>query len=253
MSETVQLFADAWKVMVGRLPSPHIEETDGVVSCFGNVPLIFLNISIVTRPAATGHELRGLLATAAGHRAACEHPTGVLLREDWLPPGWEDVIKDAGLAAVLPMTGMEGNELLPPRRVQTGLEVRRVADTVTARDLAEVNAHAYHMPPEGFECIANMRLWHPDSCGYVGYADGVPVSAAAAFPVAGTVYVALVATLPTAQGKGYAETVMREAVTHGQQAMGTTRTTLHATDMGMPVYRAMGYRPGARLIFAAPA
>ena len=253
MSDTVRLFADAWKVMVGRLPSPRIEEADGVVSCFGNVPLMFLNISIVDRPAATPQELRRLLDTAAAHRATCAHPAGVLVREDWLPAGWEDVVKGAGLAVALPMTGMEADELLPPRRSPPALEIRRVVDDATARDLAHVNAHAYHMPPDLFDCISNMRLWHPDSCGYVGYIDGTAVSAAAAFPVNGTVYVALVATLPDAQGKGYAESVMRRAVTHGQQAMGTTRTTLHASDMGMPVYRAMGYRPGPRLILTAPA
>jgi len=253
MSETVRLFADAWKVMVGRLPSPRIEEADGVVSCIGNVPLIFLNISIVDRPSATPQELRGLLSTAAGHRASCEHPSGVLLREDWLPAGWEAVAKDAGLSAILTMTGMECEELLPPRRPQIGLEVRRVVDVATARDLAEVNAQAYHMPPDMFECIANMRLWHDDSYGYVGYVEGMPVAAAAAFPVDGTVYIALVATVPAAQGKGHAEAVMRRAVTQGQQAMGTARTTLHATEMGMPVYRAMGYRPGPRLIFLGPA
>jgi ribosomal protein S18 acetylase RimI-like enzyme len=121
------------------------------------------------------------------------------------------------------------------------------------RDLAELNAQAYHMPAEAFECIANMRLWHPDSYAYVGYLDGKPVSCAAALPVAGTVYIALVATLPEAQGKGYAETVMRQAVTQGQQAMGTKRTTLHASEMGFPVYRAMGYSTGPRLVLLGPA
>ena len=75
---------------------------------------------------------------------------------------------------------------------------------------------------------------------------------AAAFPVNGTVYIALVATLPEEQGKGYAETVMRQAVAQGQEAMGTKRTTLHASDMGLPVYRRMGYRrPGFRMVYPA--
>jgi ribosomal protein S18 acetylase RimI-like enzyme len=121
------------------------------------------------------------------------------------------------------------------------------------RDLAELNAQAYHMPAEAFECIANMRLWHADSYAYVGYREGKPVSCAAALPVSGTVYIALVATLPEAQGNGYAETVMRQAVIQGQQAMGTKRTTLHASEMGFPVYRAMGYRTGPRLVLLGPA
>jgi len=39
---------------------------------------------------------------------------------------------------------------------------------------------------------------------------------------------------------------MRHAIAEGQKSMGVTRTTLHATDMGAPVYRAMGYQPTAR-------
>jgi GNAT superfamily N-acetyltransferase len=253
MSEPVRLFADAWKLMVEQLPTPRIEESDGVATCFGNVPLIFFNASIVVRPAATADELRALLNETARRASACQHPSGVLLREDWLPAGWTDVIKERGLAPMVPMTGMEGAELLPARRPPAKLEILRVANDAMARDLAELNAQAYHMPVDSFECMANMRFWPADHYAYVGYLDGEPVSCAAALPVDGTVYVALVATLPEAQGKGYAETVMRRAVIEGQQAMGTTRTTLHASDMGLQVYRAMGYTPGPKLIFLGPA
>ena len=72
-------------------------------------------------------------------------------------------------------------------------------------------------------------------------------------PVEGTVYIALVATMPDSHGKGYGEAVMRQAISAGQQAMGVTRTTLHATDMGRPVYEAMGYVPSARFAVLARA
>ena len=101
--------------------------------------------------------------------------------------------------------------------------------------------------------MANMYLWHDDSFGYVGYVDGRAVSSAAALPVAGTVYIALVATMPDAQRKGYAETVMRHAIQQGQNAMGTKRTTLHASDLGRPVYQIMGYATGAKMILVGPA
>ena len=71
-------------------------------------------------------------------------------------------------------------------------------------------------------------------------------------PINGTVYVALVSTAPQQQGKGYAETVMRHAVAEGQRALGVTRSTLHASLMGHPVYQAMGYSSGPRLILVGP-
>jgi GNAT superfamily N-acetyltransferase len=253
MIEMTRLFADAWKVMVERLPAPSVEDQDGIASCFGNVPLIFLNVSVVTRPAADGGDLRELLRRVRDRGSRCEHPWGVVLRVDWMPEGWEQILGEAGLTPILPMTGMEGGELPAPRRPPAALEIRRVVDDATARDLAILNAHAYHVPPELFECICNTRLWREDSFGFVGYDGGKPVSCAAALPVAGTVYIALVATMPGEQGKGYAETVMRRAVSEGQQAMGTMRTTLHATEMGFPLYRAMGYAEGPKFVFAGPA
>jgi hypothetical protein len=70
---------------------------------------------------------------------------------------------------------------------------------------------------------------------------------------AGTVYIALVATIPGEPGRRLAETVTWGAVIEGQQAMGTMRTTLHATEMGFPLYRAMGYAEGPKFVFAGPA
>jgi hypothetical protein len=253
MNDTIRLIADAWKAMAGRLPSSIIQEADGVASCMANVPLFFLNASILLRPAATIDELQAQLDVAAKLAAGCEHPRGVIVREDWMPSGWESVMQKAGLVPVLPMTDMEAFELLPPRREPAKLDIRRVENDKMARDLAILNAHAYDVPAELFECICNMHLWQPDSYGYVGYIDGNPVSCAAAFPVNGTVYLALVATEPEEQGKGYAASVVRHTITQGQKAMGTLHTTLHATDMGFPIYSAMGYKPGPRVIFVGPA
>lgn len=252
MKDTVRVLIDAWKLMAERFPSPMIEEADGVATCFGNVPLLFFNLWIQARPTATLDELRMMLATAAKRAAACQHASGGVLREDWMPVGWEELIKEAGLAPMLAMTGMEASKILPPRRPAPNLEIRRVVDDASARDLATLNATAYGMPVESFDCMANMRLWHDDSYACVGYAGGKAVSSAAALPVAGTVYIALVATAPDEQRKGYADAVMRQAIAQGQKIMGVETTTLHATDMGQPVYRAMGYTSGARFLLVGP-
>jgi GNAT superfamily N-acetyltransferase len=248
MIDGVSLFVDAWKLMVGRMPQPTIREEHGIVSCFANVSLTLLNVSIVTRPAETSRELRALLDTAADHAEACTHPTSVLLREDWLPTGWVYLVAEAGLSPMIPLTTMETEAVAPPVRALPKLDARRIADDAMARDLARLNALAYHMPPGAFDCIGNVHLWRADSLAYVGYVGSKPVSCAAAFPVGGTVYIALVATLPEEQGKGYAEIVMRKALTEGQQTMRTTHTTLHASDRGRSLYRQMGYGIGSKMV-----
>src|SRR5262249_12830812 len=149
--------------MVGRMPSPRIEDDEYVTTCIGNVPLFFLNVSVLNRPASTHNELRSMLKKAAERNAICRYPCGIIAREDWLPPPNNEVLEEAGLAPMVSLTGMEATELLPPRRPIATLEIRQVSDDATARDLAELNADAYHLSRDLFECICNMRLWHEDS------------------------------------------------------------------------------------------
>ncbi len=246
--ENVQLLIEAWKLMVGRLPGGLNTQAAGVATMCGNVALPFFNLSTPEWRAADGAELRRLLEVAKGRAAACDHTSLLVLTEDWVPEDWEAVAAEFGLGMMMNLTGMSAEGLLPLRRSGPEIELRRVTDEATARDLATVNALAYGMPPEIFECICNMHIWHEDSYAYVGYVDGRAVSSAATLPVAGTIYVALVATLPEARGKGYAEAVMREAISHA----GGGRITLHASDAGQPVYRAMGFEAGGRMVILGP-
>ncbi len=246
------IMRDAWKLMVGRLPKSEIREDDSVTGIFGHVPLAFMNVAMLNRPMADTSDLRQALALAGKQASGCAHPSLTILVEDLVPTDWASVAAEAGLTPAMTLREMETDELLPPRRPAPEIELRQVTDEATARDLAMINADAYGMPRELFECICNMHLWHDDSYGFVGYVDGRPVTSAAALPLEDSVYVALVATAPDMHGRGYADTVMRHAVTVGQQAMGLKRTTLHATEMGEPVYRAMGYGTGSRLILLAP-
>ena len=251
--ETVQVLIEAWKLMVGRLPGSKIEHAKGVATMFAHVPLPFLNISTPDCPLATAEQLRDTLAVVRGRAKTCGHGSLLALCEPWLPDEWEQVAVEEGFAMALNMTGMAADHLLPPRRALPELAFRRVSDEKTARDLAMINAQAYGIPAELFECMCNLYLWHEDSFGYVGYAAGTAVTSAAAFSVGGTMYLAFVATVPESHGKGYAEAVMRHAIAQAGQAMGSRRMTLHASDMGRPVYRAMGFEPGARVMLLAPA
>jgi len=250
--EVVEVLIEAWKLMVGRLPDAVIEQANGVATMFAHVPLPFLNLSMPDCPLANAEALRGALGVVRERAKSCEHGSLLALCEPWVPAEWEQVALEEGFGMALNMTGMAADHLLQPRRAFPELEYRRVSDETTARDLAMINAQAYGIPSELFECMCNLHLWHADSFGYVGYAGGKAVTSAAAFPVCGTMYIALVATVPEAHGKGYAEAVMRHAIEQARRAMGLVRMTLHASDMGRPVYRAMGFEAGARVMLIEP-
>lgn len=251
-TQPVALFIEAWRQMTERLPSPRYANDKGVASCFSNVPNLFFNLWVQSQPATSAEEFRALLATAAQRAETSAFPTGGIIRVDWSPVGWEEIAKSAGLAPMVPMICMETDSLLEPRRPPSDLIIRRVVDDKGARDLAFLNARAYGMPLELWDCVSGMHFWPSDCFAFIGYNGETPVSSAAALPVNGTVYIALVATAPEQQGKGYAETVMRRAVAEGQHAMGLKRTTLHASMMGRPLYEAMGYLPGPQLVLVGP-
>ncbi len=249
--ENVGVLIEAWKQLVGPFPTARIEHAGGVATMFAHIPLPFMNLSVLDGPVADPGELRNRLAVVKERAMACEFGSLLALCDKWAPADWLRVLGDEGFSLALNMTGMATDRLLPRRRASPGVEFRRVTDEAGARDIAMVNAQAYQMPAELFECICNLHLWPEGRFGYVGYAEGRAVTAAAAFPVAGTVYVAYVATLPEAQGKGYAEAAMRLAMERCQKATGLTRMTLHASDMGMPLYQAMGFEPGGRVVLLA--
>ena len=60
-------------------------------------------------------------------------------------------------------------------------------------------------------------------------------------PSDGQLYLALVATRPDSQRKGFGEATVRHALQAAYEATGLTRTTLHATDAGYPMYQRVGY------------
>ena len=245
IEESVQLIIDCWKMYVGRLPSGTLEHSEGVVAALGNVEFFILNLCLHDSPLVSLDDLRRRLGLATERAADCPFPWLFCLCEHWAVSQWEAVVREYGLEPALPVTGMAADRLKPPRRALPDLAYRRVQDDATARDLAELNMHAYGLPLEMGACIGNLHLWQADSYGYVGYVDGQPVTCAATFPIHNTVYVAFVATHPDAQRQGYAEAVMRHAIEKGIEGTGLSRTTLHATEAGFPLYLAMGYEATA--------
>jgi len=83
-------------------------------------------------------------------------------------------------------------------------------------------------------------LW-ADHLLVVGRAGGAPATSAAVMLAGGHRYVALVATQPGQQKKGFAEAAMRHALAEAAGKFGERPSFLHATDAGQPIYARMGY------------
>jgi GNAT superfamily N-acetyltransferase len=139
---------------------------------------------------------------------------------------------------------MVADELAPPVRPLPEVETRRIDAPPGRLALADLNAAVYDVAAEWVRgAVAGEALWHTPLYGYVACADGTPISTALAIPLHGILYVGFVATALTYRRRGLAELVMRRSLEAARQATGLTRTALHATADGYPVYLRMGYRP----------
>ena len=97
--------------------------------------------------------------------------------------------------------------------------------------------------------LNDSKLWKSGMYTYLGLEDGIPVSAAATVQTGDCLFLALVATAPEAQGKGFGEATVRKASIEGVKATGLTRSVLHATPAGGPVYERIGFRKVAVIHF----
>lgn len=225
------------------MPDSFVVEEDGLATVFGNVPLFFLNLSVYDSPIESLGQFEGMLNLAKRRAGRSQHAWLQAVSSDITAPGWESVAEAHGFSPVMKLRGMAAEALTPPERELPKLEIKPIACEQTYRDIAKLNADAYGVPFELFECMANGHLWQPDSYGCVTYLDGEPVSTTAAFPVDGTIYIALVASSPAHQGKGYAEVAFRNAVEGATKLMGPQRITLHATEAGERLYSRIGFKP----------
>ena len=243
--ESHRQLEQAWSYFARSLPGGTVSRGRGVVFADGQSVLPFMNMAIVTEPVADEGDLRGRIAEAAAYFRARKLHWMLTASEDALASLGPDALSaaagEAGLQYLMPMEGMVASTLRPPARELPSLEFRPASDGETRQAVSDLNALGYDMPSEMMAAaVAVPELWN-DMDGVVGYADGAPASTASVVVIDGVAYVALVATHPEQQRRGYAEAVMRQALARARDAHGCERTVLHATPAGRPVYTRMGY------------
>ncbi|MDX2149211.1 MAG: GNAT family N-acetyltransferase [Bryobacteraceae bacterium] len=244
--ESNQQAAGAWKEFARRSETGVIVEHDGVIAAFSGGPIPFFNAQFLPEPCRDATEFERRARAAAAYGKASGLPWIFFLCHEWAPENAIEIATGAGLSPMMPLTGMVATELAPPRRALPPMEIVSAAGDKRVQDqVFLLNAAAYGMPGEAMLAANTNGFFAEGMYSAVGYVDGTPVSTATTFAVEGVLYVALVATHPDHQGKGYAEAVMRESLRMASQATGLTRTVLHASDAGHPVYLRMGYRDTA--------
>lgn len=250
-------FIQAWEFWAQRSKAGEISQLPGLTAPWWNTTWPMCNLMFLSEAVRDEADLDSRAQAAVAFAQGRDLGWLLFLCREMLPEGLNgsspDILDRHGLSLVAEVTGMDAESLLPPRRPLPDLELRRVDGPETRRALSEINALAYGEPIDWVDEALNVEtLWGAGTFGYVGYLDGRPVTTAETIPMDGVLYVALVATLPEEQRKGYGEAVMRHSLERAREATGLERTVLHSSPAGFQLYKDMGYRPVASfLAFAA--
>ncbi len=242
---SISQFGDAWRLLCGANPGHVIEGQKHIDYVFSRLPIPFFNIALITARDISRDALQMLGRDAVTWAAGKEAPWMLIVTHDALKSGVDAAaaLEATGLVPLIPMTGMRARRLAAKTRNTNGLAVEVPADDAACEAIFDVNSAAYGMPLDACKATFGKRSFWTNHVPAIGRSYGEPVAAAAVFMVGGHRYVAMVATLPNQQRRGYAEAVMRHALDVMAATHGETPTTLHATEAGRPVYVRMGYEP----------
>lgn len=253
--ESVEQLAVAWRAMVlDRDPGADVRDLPGIAVRWADSRFAFWNAVTLTDVRPGPELLAQRLAQAADVMRSKQRPGFLWLFEDLLDDEARATLataaEKAGLAYAFPGTGMAGDLLPVPEPSHPELTFVRVSTDEHLRAYADINSRAYGFPLEdGRDGLVGSALWKQQVHAYLGLRDSVPVTCAGAVEADGRLFVALVATDPEWQRRGYGEAVTRKALYEGARATGLTRATLHATEDGAKVYPRIGFRPNSPIGF----
>jgi GNAT superfamily N-acetyltransferase len=254
MTEAVALsisqFIDAWRIFGRACPGSRVESAAGVDYMFTGLPIAFFNVAVPTGGPLSAAMLdtaaRGAMQWTAGGPGSSDPggpPWLFIVTHEALEAGVDAaaVLDGCGLVPLLPLTGMAARRIAPIATVPDGLQLEVPEDDTGCGDIIDVNSAAYGLDLAASRPAFGRGAFWADQVGVLGRAGGAPVTSAAVLLAGGHRYVALVATHPAYQKRGFAEAAMRHALTEAAGKFGELPSFLHASDAGRPIYTRMGY------------
>jgi GNAT superfamily N-acetyltransferase len=249
----MEQYTSVWKAMVAELPGADIREEAGLSIRWADSPFPFWNAAFLTEPSIDAARLTDYLRQAASYARQKAQPGLIYLCEEYLnnsaKAALPAALKEVGLELSLPVHGMAGDILPLTPSAHPALQMRRVTEEAQLMLYADINCEGYGFPLEwGQAGLRGVHLWTDRAFSYMGYERDRAVCGASVVVHDRNLYLALVATRPNAQRKGYGEAVVRHALQAAYDSTGLSRTILHASDAGFPMYRRVGYHKTASIL-----
>jgi hypothetical protein len=240
---SIRQFAEAWRVMCAPCEGSVVTSDDGIDYRFSGLPIPFFNVALLTEDRISASALASLGQRACAWASERSVPWLFVLTHEALETGVDPaaVLERSDLVPLMLLTGMHAREVGPASNLPGGLELVVPDEDDGCAALLDVNSAAYAMELDAGKAVLGRRSFWQGHVPVLGRVEGRPVSCAAVLMVDGVRYVALVATNPGDQRRGYADAAMRRALQVAADTHGELPTVLHATEAGRPVYQRMGY------------
>ncbi|MEJ2290565.1 MAG: GNAT family N-acetyltransferase [Deinococcales bacterium] len=144
-----------------------------------------------------------------------------------------------------PGMALELEDLREPPPLPRGVSIERVTDERTLRRWCRVAMEGFQMPDAVETTLlelssATALAPDPSMHHYLGLHEGRPVACSTLFYGAGSAGIYNVATLPSARRQGFGR-ALTYAPLADARAAGHRLAVLQASEMGAPLYRAMGF------------
>jgi ribosomal protein S18 acetylase RimI-like enzyme len=131
-------------------------------------------------------------------------------------------------------------------QVPEGFEIKQVESESELYDFKQVFVETYEIPEWAGQAWVDATLkigigktpWRL----FVGYLEGEPVATNLVFNGGGVASVYAIATTPSARGKGIGAAITLQPLLEARDQAGYKYAVLFSTEMGVPVYRRIGFR-----------
>jgi len=215
---------------------------------YAGVPYSLFNTALLTAPVPTqSNGFQEGLQQAATYFDSLQAPWSMWFCEQFLAAGDRRraklLLAARVLRSLMEAPAMIAPELAPAKWPVPRLDILPVHDQQTRLDFSGIMATAFHVPLEmSEEVYAGEPLWDGPFTGWVAYDRDRAVSTACTITSPGAIGIYAVATRPPEQGRGYAESLMRHAVTHARRKAGNLPLVLQSSSAGYNLYVQMGFR-----------
>jgi GNAT superfamily N-acetyltransferase len=253
LAESLHQFVTVWKLIGKPFAEVDLGDRPGLSIAWPDTNFPFYNAVFLTEPLSCAEVVQGRVKEAAAYMRARQNWGLFVVCLDNLSGTAKEnlpaILNQEKFVQTFPMTGMAGDILPLEAPGHPALRFERISDDATIQDFVQLNCVSYDVPVDKSHSLLKDRtLWREQAYGFVAYEANKPVATATAIISEGCVFLFLVATAPEARRKGYGEAVVRHALQTAHEATGISRTVLHATQAGYPLYLRLGYHPTVKFM-----